>query len=209
MFVKKQSAEDKFFAFGRKATEESMIQRFFLLSKMNGKDYSAEMLRVKSYYADKHLSESEQEKLDDMITSRFFDDSYDFKVIWHRTDPLLRLLSILLVVCIALLFTFGMGANLFENEFEKKEGLVEAYLVMGIIFFPIGVLLGAIFQGLYNMLLSFLYMFFPSIGSISRTTITLDRFWQAAIMTIFRVIKRPVERLGRNSENDNGDNNWI
>ncbi|MDG1260961.1 MAG: hypothetical protein P8H59_04275 [Flavobacteriales bacterium] len=195
MFVKKQSAEDKFFSFGRKATEESMIQRFFLLSKMNGKDYSAEMMRVKSYYADNYLSDAEAERLDNMIVSRFFDDSYKLKVVWKRTDPLLRVLSIALVLCIACLFTLGVGGNVFEESFKKSEGLIGAFLIMGFILFPIGLLLGGIFQGFYNMLLSFLYILFPSVGSLSRTTITLDRFWQTVIMVIFGAIKKPVDRL--------------
>jgi hypothetical protein len=55
LLIKKQSEADNFFSFHSKTDEPSTIRRFLILSRMNGRDYSAEMMEVKKMFANQTL----------------------------------------------------------------------------------------------------------------------------------------------------------
>jgi hypothetical protein len=60
----------------------------------------------------------------------------------------------------------------------------------GFFFFPIGLILGALLQGVYGAFLLVLSMFFPGRGSVTRARVCMDRFWSSIASIIGNIVFR-------------------
>ncbi len=177
LLIKPQSEADQFFSFHSKTDEPSTIRRFLILSRMNGRDYSAEMMEVKKMFSDKRLDEKELDRLDNMVKERYFDNSYSLKVIWKRIDTSLKWTSTVVVFSIAFAVCIGFGARMFAETPNHEIDYSDPAIFNGFFFFPIGIILGSLLQGVYGAFLLVVSMFFPSRGSVTRARVCMDRFW--------------------------------
>lgn len=177
LILKKQSEADNFFSLHSKTDEKSLIRRFLLLSQMNGRDYSAEMMEVKNMYSDQRLDEREIERLDNIVKERYFDNSYALKTTWKRSDTSLRWISFAIVFSIAIAVCIGFGARMFADTKNQEIDYSDLNIFNGFYFLPIGLILGALLQGIYGAFLLMISMFFPSRGSVTRARVCMDRFW--------------------------------
>jgi hypothetical protein len=177
LILKKQSETDNFFSLHSKTDEKSLIRRFLLLSQMNGRDYSAEMLEVKNMFSDHKLDEREIERLDSIVVERYFDNSYALKTTWKRSDASLRWISFAIVLSIATALCIGFGARMFAVRDHIEIDYNDLAIFNGFFFLPLGILLGILLQGVYSAFLLVISMFIPSRGSVTRARVCMDRFW--------------------------------
>lgn len=184
LFLKKQSAVDNFFSLHSKTDEKSLIKRFLLLSQMNCKDYSAEMMVVKNMFKDGRLDDRELERLDSLVKERYFDDSYSLRITWKRTDTSLRWISSVIVLSIMCAVCIALGAELFAKGAGEKINYNDPAILNGFYLFPIGLVLGILLHAFYGAFLLLISMFFPAKGSVNRARVCLDRFW-AGIAYLF------------------------
>lgn len=177
LLFKPQNEADQFFSFHAKTDEPSTIRRFLILSRMNGRDYSAEMMEVKKMFADKRLDEKELDRLDNLVKERYFDNSYSLRVVWKRIDSSLKWTSFVVVFSVATAVCIGFGARMFAEAPNHEIDYSDPAIFNGFFFLPIGIILGSLLQGIYGAFLLVVSMFFPGRGSVTRARVCMDRFW--------------------------------
>ena len=173
LLVKPKTRVDQFFELSRELTMDELLKRIEILEELNGAHYPGAKKNVRAFYADQKLSQRELDRLEDIITNKYFDDYKKRWISFQKADFVLKIILVLTILAGFYVFSFVvMSLNIVENK-----GLsIATGILIGIIMFPISFMCALIYLGVQTMVLTIVRFAFPSHGALFQANVIVEEF---------------------------------